>query len=252
MISDAGSSLARRRHRPFSLFLYLSSSFVSFVDLLQVFLLFLVFLSSSFVHGCASCRSCHIQTCWLLFLTCSPAPSVTAALVSDLAFEGCVCTSISRSPNTTVRPDLLLSSSLRALNFLPMGKTYSNLPCCERSSCERSSCVGVPDVHLPDLRALVALSYIPHPPKRIDSCQKTQRPITFQHQYRSQLQSPVLTRVSAPKNVQQVLRIISESDILYSCKLQLSRSWPTYSDVQPPPDLPIPSTAHPTTSREEP
>ncbi|KAJ4896953.1 Uncharacterized protein Rs2_23747 [Raphanus sativus] len=108
------------------------------------------------------------------------------------------------------------------------------------------------DVHLSDLRALVALNYTPHPLKRIDSCQKTQRPITFQHQYRSQLQSPVLTRVSALKNVQQVLCIISESDILYSCKLQMSRSWPTASDVQPPPDLPILSTAHPTTSREEP
>ncbi|CDY19237.1 BnaC05g14380D [Brassica napus] len=56
MDSDAGSSLTRRRHRPFSLFLYLSSPFVSFIDLLQICLLFLGFLSSSFVHGCTSCR----------------------------------------------------------------------------------------------------------------------------------------------------------------------------------------------------
>ncbi|KAJ4891415.1 Uncharacterized protein Rs2_31163 [Raphanus sativus] len=103
MDSDAGSSLARRRHRPFSLFLFCSSSFVSFVDFLQVCLCFLGFLCSSFVHGCVSCRSFHIQTSWLLFLTCSPAPSVTAALVSDLAFEGCVCTALSCSLKTSVR-----------------------------------------------------------------------------------------------------------------------------------------------------
>ncbi|KAH0850445.1 hypothetical protein HID58_095492 [Brassica napus] len=107
MDSDVGSSLALRRHRPFSPFLYLSSPFVPFIDLLQVCLLFLGFLSSSFVHGCASCHYCHIQTCWLLFLTCSPAPSVTAALVPDLTFEGCVCIALSRSPKTAV-----LSTSL--------------------------------------------------------------------------------------------------------------------------------------------
>ena len=135
MDSDAGSSLTRRRHRPFSLFLYLSSSFVSFIDLLQVCLLFLGFLSSSFVHGCASCRYCHIQTCWLLFLTCSPAPSVTASLVPDLTFEGCVCTALSRSPKTAILSDLFFSSSSWAMNFLPMGKTCSNLFCCERSFC---------------------------------------------------------------------------------------------------------------------
>ncbi|KAH0899133.1 hypothetical protein HID58_048701, partial [Brassica napus] len=135
MDSDAGSSLARRRHRPFSPFLYLSSPFVSFIDLLQVCLLFLGFLSSSFVHGCASCRYCNIQTCWLLFLTCSPAPSVTAALVPDLTFEGCVCTALSHSPKTAVLSDLFFSSSSWAMNFLPMGKTCSNLSCCERNFC---------------------------------------------------------------------------------------------------------------------
>ncbi|WZZ74839.1 hypothetical protein YC2023_086209 [Brassica napus] len=135
MDSNAGSSLARRRHRPFSLFLYLSSPFVSFIDLLQVCLLFLGFLSSSFVRGCASCPYCHIQTCWLLFLTCSPAPSVTAALVPDLTFEGCVCTALSRSPKTAILSDLFFSSSSWAMNFLPMGKTCSNLFCCERSFC---------------------------------------------------------------------------------------------------------------------
>ena len=135
MDSDAGSSLARRRHRPFSPFLYLSSPFVSFIDLLQVCLLFLGFLSSSFVRGCASCPYCHIQTCWLLFLTCSPAPSVTAALVPDLTFEGCVCTALSRSPKTAVLSDLFFSSSSWVMNFLPMGKTCSNLSCCERSFC---------------------------------------------------------------------------------------------------------------------
>ncbi|KAH0877862.1 hypothetical protein HID58_065256 [Brassica napus] len=121
MDSDAGSSLARRRHRPFSLFLYLSSPFVSFIDLLQICLLFLGFLSSSFVHGCTSCRY--------------PAPSVTAALVPDLTFEGCVCTALSRSPKTAVLLDLFFSSSSWAMNFLPMGKTCSNLSCCERSFC---------------------------------------------------------------------------------------------------------------------
>ncbi|CAN6855742.1 unnamed protein product [Brassica oleracea] len=135
MDSDAGSSLARRRHRPFSPFLYLSSPFVSFIDLLQVCLLFLGFLSSSFVHGCARCHYCHIQTCWLLFLTCSPAPSVTAALVPDLTFEGCVCTALSHSPKTAVLSDLFFSSSSWAMNFLPMGKTCSNLSCCERNFC---------------------------------------------------------------------------------------------------------------------
>ncbi|CAF1926688.1 unnamed protein product [Brassica napus] len=61
MDSDAGSSLTRRRHRPFSLFLYLSSPFVSFIDLLQICLLFLGFLSSSFSssvrHSCTGTRS---------------------------------------------------------------------------------------------------------------------------------------------------------------------------------------------------
>ncbi|KAF3488390.1 hypothetical protein F2Q69_00056332 [Brassica cretica] len=104
MDSDAGSSLARRRHRPFSPFLYLSSPFVSFIYLLQVCLLFL-------------------------------APSVTAALVPDLTFEGCVCTAVSRSPKTAILSDLFFSSSSWAMNFLPMGKTCSNLFCCERSFC---------------------------------------------------------------------------------------------------------------------
>ncbi|CAF1919405.1 unnamed protein product [Brassica napus] len=135
MDSDAGRSLARRHHRPFSPFLYLSSPFVYFIDFLQVCLLFLGFLRSSFVHGCASSRYCHIQTRWLLFLTCSPAPSVTAALVPDLTFEGCFCTALSRSPKTAVLSDLFFSSSSWAMNFLPMGKTCSNLSCCERSFC---------------------------------------------------------------------------------------------------------------------
>ncbi|WZZ50291.1 hypothetical protein YC2023_050398 [Brassica napus] len=64
-----------------------------------------------------------------------PAPSVTAALVPNLTFEGCVCTALSRSPKTAVLSDLFFSSSSWAMNFLLMGKTCSNLSCCERSFC---------------------------------------------------------------------------------------------------------------------
>ena len=71
------------------------------------------------------------------------------------------------------------------------------------------------DVHSPDLQALVALSSTPHPPKRIDSCQKTQRPITFQRHYRSQLLSPVLALLSIARQIQVTKGLTLVSSILF-------------------------------------
>ncbi|KAL0790513.1 hypothetical protein Bca101_006759 [Brassica carinata] len=179
MDSDAGSSLTRRRHRPFSLFLYLSSSFVSFIDLLQVCLLFL-------------------------------APSVTAALVPDLTFEGCVCTALSRSPKTAVLSDLFFSLSSWAMNFIPMGKTCSNLSCCERSFCvgvfrcsfARSTSLGCSELYSASSKANRLLS-------------EDQRPITFQRHYRSQLLSPVLALLSIARQIQVTKGLTLVSSILF-------------------------------------
>ncbi|KAF2535359.1 hypothetical protein F2Q68_00019806 [Brassica cretica] len=88
---------------------------------LQVCVLNLGFFSSTFVHGCANRRQCHIQASWLLFLTCSPSLFVTAAILPDLTFVYCADTAIS-SPTNVQLSDLWLSSSSWALTSLPTGK----------------------------------------------------------------------------------------------------------------------------------
>lgn len=128
MDSDAGSSLARRRHCLSPPFFFFSSFFVSFVHFLHVFLLYLGFISSSFTKSCASCRTCHIQASWLLLLISSPTPATTAMVVLDLTFEGCVCNALSSSPKVAVQPDLHISSSLLAMTSLSTGKIYFSLP----------------------------------------------------------------------------------------------------------------------------
>ncbi|KAL0644308.1 hypothetical protein Bca4012_042598 [Brassica carinata] len=121
MDSDAGISLARRRRSVSSPSLYFSFLYASFVDFLQVCVLNLGFFSSTFVHGCANRRQCHIQANWLLFLTCSPSLFVTAAILPDLTFVCCADTAIS-SPTNVQLSDLWLSSSSWALTSLPTGK----------------------------------------------------------------------------------------------------------------------------------
>ena len=128
MDSDAGSSLARRRHCLSPPFFFFSSFFVSFVHFLHVFLLYLGFISSSFTKSCASCRTCHIQASWLLLLISSPTPATTATVVLDLPFEGCVCNALSSSPKVAVQPDLHIFSSLLAMTSLSTGKIYFSLP----------------------------------------------------------------------------------------------------------------------------
>ncbi|KAF2565658.1 hypothetical protein F2Q68_00024690 [Brassica cretica] len=85
--------------------------------------------SSTFVHGCANRRQCHIQASWLLFLTCSPSLFVIAAILLDLTFVYCADTAIS-SPTNVQLSDLWLSSSSWALTSLSTGKI---LRCGEQS-----------------------------------------------------------------------------------------------------------------------